>query len=200
MQKKLRKNIIRICILMTVTAVLLSNGCSAGKEPQKAADTDGQDSTAAVTAEKTKRKYQKQYVKKGDKVTVVYVGTLRDGSVFHKAGREDPFIFIVGDPRVMRGFSNAVIGMKLHGKKRFIIPPEGAYGNRNEYLIKKFAREEIPPDPEPEKGKVITMYGLNGRKMPATIIDVTDKAVMLDLNHPLAGKTLIYDAEIIDIE
>ena len=200
MQKKLRKNIIRICILMTVIAVLLSNGCSADKEPQEAVDTDGQDSTAAVTAEKTKRKYQKQYVKEGDKVTVVYVGTLRDGSVFHKADGENPFIFVVGSPRVLRGFNNGVIGMKLHERKRFVVPPEEAYGNRNEYLIKKFTREEMPPDTEPEKGKVIKMYGLDGREMPATIIDVTDKAVVLDLNHPQAGKTLIYNVEIIDIE
>ena len=200
MQKKLRKNIMRACVLMTVIAVLSSSGCSADKEPQEAAGAVSQDSTAAVTAEKTKRKYQKQYVKEGDKITVIYVGTLRDGTVFNKSDSKNPFIFVVGNPRVLRGFNGAVIGMKLHERKRFIVPPEEAYGNRNEYLIKKFTRDEMPPDTEPEKGKVITMYGMDGRKIPATVIDVTDKAVVVDLNHPLAGETLIYNAEIINIE
>lgn len=181
---------------------LLSVRCNGEKKPQESEpqiehETAEPDSVREAYSGNT---YQKQYVKKGDIVTCYYVGTLRDGTVFHKATPEMPFIFKVGTGEVLKGFDDAVIGMKLNEKKRIMLPPEMAHGRRNEYLVKRIPIEEIPPDQEIVKGKTIEMYDQYGKKIPATVIDVTDKAVTFDLNHPLAGKTLIYDIQVIDIK
>jgi FKBP-type peptidyl-prolyl cis-trans isomerase 2 len=138
--------------------------------------------------------------KKGDKVTLEYTGMLSDGTVFDASSKHDkPLQFEVGGGRVIPGFDKAVTGMKLGEEKKFTIAPAEAYGEVNPKLIKKVSRKEIPQDREPEVGMSLVMGTPEGRQMQALITVVTPEYIMLDLNHPLAGKALTFQIKVIKI-
>jgi len=138
--------------------------------------------------------------KKGDKVTLEYTGLLSDGTVFDASSKHDkPLQFEVGGGRVIPGFDKAVTGMKLGEEKKFTIPPTEAYGEANPKLIKKVSRKEIPQDRVPEVGMSLVMGTPEGRQMQALITEVTPEFIMLDLNHPLAGKALTFQIKVIKI-
>jgi len=138
--------------------------------------------------------------KKGDKVTLEYTGTLSDGTVFDASSKHDkPLQFEVGGGRVIAGFDKAVTGMKLGEEKKFTILPAEAYGEANPKLIKKVSRNEIPQDREPEVGMSLVMGTPQGRQVQALITEVTPEYIMLDLNHPLAGKALTFQMKVIKI-
>ena len=138
--------------------------------------------------------------KKGDKVTLEYTGMLNDGTVFDASSKHDkPLQFQVGGGRVIPGFDKAVTGMKLGEEKKFTIAPAEAYGEANPKLIKKVSRKEIPQDREPEVGMSLVMGTPEGRQMQALITEVTPEFIMLDLNHPLAGKALTFQIKVIKI-
>ena len=138
--------------------------------------------------------------KKGDKVTLEYTGMLDDGTVFDASSNHDePLQFEVGEGRVIPGFDKAVTGMKLGDEKKFTIPPAKAYGKPNPKLIKKVSRKEIPQDRKPEVGMRLVMGTPEGRQMQALITEVTPEYIILDLNHPLAGKALTFKIKVIKI-
>jgi FKBP-type peptidyl-prolyl cis-trans isomerase 2 len=138
--------------------------------------------------------------KKGDKVTLEYTGMLNDGTVFDASSKHDkPLQFEVGEGRVIPGFDKAVMGMKLGEKKKFTIAPAEAYGEPNPKLIKKVSRKEIPQDRKPEVGMSLVMGTPQGRQMQALITEVTPEYIILDLNHPLAGKALTFQIKVIKI-
>ena len=139
-------------------------------------------------------------IKKGDKIKVEYEGKLEDGTVFdssEKVGK--PLEFEVGSGQLIRGFDDAVIGMKKGEEKEVKLKPEDAYGQPNPQLLKKIPKEQLPADKELKPGMILGLSLPNGAKMPAIIKEVTDKEITLDLNHPLAGKTLTFKIKIIDI-
>jgi FKBP-type peptidyl-prolyl cis-trans isomerase 2 len=138
--------------------------------------------------------------KKGDKVTLEYTGMLDDGTVFDASSKHDkPLQFEVGGGRVIAGFDKAVTGMKLGEEKKFTISPTEAYGEPNPKLIKKVSRKEIPQDRKPEVGMSLVMGTPEGRQMQALITEVTPEYIILDLNHPLAGKALTFQIKVIKI-
>ena len=139
-------------------------------------------------------------IKKGDKIKVEYEGKLEDGTVFdssEKVGK--PLEFEVGSGQLIRGFDDAVIGMKKGEEKEVKLKPEDAYGQPNPQLLKKIPKEQLPADKELKPGMILGLSLPNGAKMPAIIKEITDKEITLDLNHPLAGKTLTFKIKIIDI-
>ena len=138
-------------------------------------------------------------VKKGDKIKVEYTGTLEDGTVFDSSEKHgQPLEFEVGSGQLIKGFDEAIIGMKKGEEKKITLPPSEAYGERNEQLIQKIPRENLPPEQEPQKGMML-MVGLpTGQQIPATITEVTDKEVIIDINPPLAGKTLKFKIKVIE--
>ncbi|MCK5283182.1 MAG: peptidylprolyl isomerase [Nanoarchaeota archaeon] len=138
-------------------------------------------------------------IKKGDKIKVEYTGTLDDGKVFDTSEGKKPLEFEVGSAQIIKGFDEAVVGMKKGEKKEITVKPEEAYGNPNMELIKKVPREQLPKDTELKPGMVLLLKSHSGHQFPATIIEVTDKEVTIDLNHPLAGKTIHFKLEIVDI-
>jgi len=139
-------------------------------------------------------------IKKGDKIKVDYEGKLEDGIVFdssEKAGK--PLEFEVGSGQLIKGFDDTVIGMKKGEEKEVKLKPEDAYGQPNPQLLKKIPKEQLPADKELKPGMILGLSLPNGAKMPAIIKEVTDKEITLDLNHPLAGKTLTFKIKIIEI-
>lgn len=144
-------------------------------------------------------------IKKGDKVKIDYTGTFEDGTIFDTSKHDEhshPLEFTVGAGMVIKGFDNAVTGLEKDAEKDFVVQPEEGYGQRNEQMIGKVPRDKIPTPPEGKElapGMMMVVAQENGQQMPATITEVNDKEVTIDLNHPLAGKVLKFNIKIVDI-
>jgi len=141
-----------------------------------------------------------QQVKNGDTVKVHYHGKLPDGTIFDSSEGRQPLEFEVGSGMVIPGFDNGVIGMSVGDKKTINIPAEEAYGSVEEDRFMEFPVNRFPPDLKPEVGMALTMSDGSGQQFPVVIADVLDDVVVLDANHPLAGKDLIFDIEMMEIK
>lgn len=136
----------------------------------------------------------------GDKVKVEYKGTLDDGTVFDSSeAHGEPLEFEVGTGQIIPGFEEAIMGMEEGEEKEFRLEPSEAYGEHNPQLVKAVPRDKMPLDEEPETGMMLLTELPNGAKIPAVITDLTKEEVTIDLNHPLAGKTLTFEIKVIGI-
>ncbi|MFY8090369.1 MAG: FKBP-type peptidyl-prolyl cis-trans isomerase [Chitinophagaceae bacterium] len=138
--------------------------------------------------------------KKGDTVHIHYHGTLTDGSIFDSSLQREPLTFEVGSGMVIPGFDNGVTGMQVGEKKTIHIPFMEAYGPVQEEMIMEFPKANFPPNITPEVGMQLAMNDGQGNQMPVTIVEVKEESVVLDANHALAGKDLIFDLELVDIK
>ncbi|MFY7879818.1 MAG: FKBP-type peptidyl-prolyl cis-trans isomerase [Lacibacter sp.] len=141
-----------------------------------------------------------QQVKNGDTVRVHYTGKLTTGELFDSSEGREPLEFEVGAGMMIKGFDAAVVGMALGDKKTVNIVPEEAYGERNDQMIIDFPRSNFPDDMTPEIGMQLMMNNNAGQQFPVTIVDVREDVVVLDANHQLAGKELVFDIEIVGID
>jgi peptidylprolyl isomerase len=135
---------------------------------------------------------------KGDKVKVHYTGSLDDGTVFDSSKERDPLQFRLGENQLITGFENAVFGMAIGEEKKVRIPAKDAYGDRVGDLVKSVDKKYLPKHIEPEVGMQLQV-GENEEMTIVTIAEVSEKSVLLDANHPLAGKILNFQIELIDI-
>ena len=140
-----------------------------------------------------------QKAKKGDKVNVHYHGKLIDGSTFDSSEGREPLQFTLGEGQVIKGFDDAVLDMLVGEKKTIHIPVADAYGERNDEMVMEFPLNEFPADMTPEIGMEINMGDNAGNVFPVVIVEIGDEVVVLDANHPLAGKDLIFDLELVSI-
>ena len=140
-------------------------------------------------------------VKNGDVVSVHYKGTLEDGAVFDSSHtREEPLTFQVGGGQVIPGFDQGVLGMLVGQTKTVSIEPANAYGPRNEEATQVIPKTAFPPGFPFEVGQTVEGTGGNGQQMAATIASEDKFTVTLDLNHPLAGKNLNFEIELVNIQ
>ncbi|MCA1802900.1 MAG: peptidylprolyl isomerase [Rhodothermaceae bacterium] len=137
--------------------------------------------------------------KNGDTVKVHYTGKLNDGSVFDSSENREPLEFQLGSGQLIPGFEKAVSGMTVGDSTTVTIPANEAYGEVNEELILSVEKDRLPADIQPEVGMQLQVQQPNGQPVPVVISDVTDGIVKLDANHPLAGKELIFDIEVVEI-
>jgi|SRR6185295_14349362 len=140
-----------------------------------------------------------QEAKNGDQVKVHYHGRLDDGTTFDSSEGRPPLQFQVGAGQVIKGFDDGVLGMKEGDKKTIHIPVHEAYGDKSPDMIIEFPRDQFPPDMSPEVGMQLNLRGQDGRSFPVVISDVKEEIVVLDGNHPLAGRDLIFDIEMVEI-
>ncbi|MCK5234793.1 MAG: peptidylprolyl isomerase [Candidatus Aenigmarchaeota archaeon] len=139
-------------------------------------------------------------VKKGDKVKVEYTGTLEDGTVFDSSEKHgEPLAFEVGAGQMIKGFDDAVVGMEVGDEKEITLKPADAYGDPNPQLIQKVPKDKLPKDADMKEGMQLAMALPNGQQIPATITEIGDTEVTIDINHPLAGKTLNFKLKLIDV-
>ena len=138
-------------------------------------------------------------VKNGDTVRIHYTGTLTDGSVFDSSEGRDPLEFTVGSGQVIAGMDAGLPGMVVGDKKRLEIPSADAYGPLNPEARQAIPREGIPDDIPLELGTQLQMQSPEGHVLPVTVVEVTEATVTLDANHPLAGKDLNFDIELVSI-
>ncbi len=137
--------------------------------------------------------------KKGDKVKVHYTGKLTSGDQFDSSAGRSPLEFTVGAGQMIPGFDAAIPGMNIGEKKTITISPEDAYGEKKEEAIIEFPKENIPADMKLEPGLKLQLRNEAGQPFPVVVADIKDEVVVLDANHELAGKKLIFDIELVEI-
>ncbi|HSK13651.1 MAG TPA: peptidylprolyl isomerase, partial [Phnomibacter sp.] len=138
-------------------------------------------------------------VKSGDVVEVHYTGRLTTGEQFDSSQGREPLEFTVGAGQMISGFDAGVVGMSIGDKKTINIAPEEAYGAWSEENTIPFPKENLPADMQVEVGMQLTMRTQDGRPFPVTVHEVTEESVILDANHMLAGKELVFDIEMVSI-
>lgn len=140
-------------------------------------------------------------VKDGDTVKVHYTGKLsEEGTVFDSSRERDPLEFTLGEGQLIPGFEQAVIGMEVGDSTTVDIESEDAYGARREDLELEVSKSDLPDNIDPQPGMQLQMQQQNGQAVPVQITEVEDDYVKLDANHPLAGKDLTFDIELLDIQ
>ncbi|HKJ34022.1 MAG TPA: peptidylprolyl isomerase [Balneolales bacterium] len=138
-------------------------------------------------------------VSQGDTVKVHYTGKLEDDSVFDSSLDREPLQFTLGKGQLIPGFEDAVVGMEPGEQKSVKIPVDKAYGPHRDDMLVKVKKEEFPNDVDPEVGQQLQVSQSNGQAFNVIVTDIEDEEVTLDANHPLAGKDLVFDIELIDI-
>lgn len=137
--------------------------------------------------------------KYGDKVTVHYTGKLVNGSVFDSTVDEDPLVFTLGEGDIIEGFEEGVLNMVVGEKKTIILPPEKAYGERDEEMKMTVPLADMPSDLDLAVGDELEVTDENDDLMLVIVAELNEESVTLDGNPPLAGETLIFDLELVSI-
>ena len=138
-------------------------------------------------------------VKNGDVVKVHYTGKVQDGEQFDSSVGKEPLEFTVGAGQIIKGFDTGVLGMKVGDKKVVVINAEEGYGERSEEAMIEFPKENVPAEMKLEVGLSLTLQDQEGRPFPVTVTEIREDAVVLDANHFLAGKTLVFDIEMVEV-
>jgi len=136
--------------------------------------------------------------KQGDTVKVHYTGKLEDGTVFDSSKDRDPLEFTIGSGSIIPGFENGVIGMSVGESKTVEIAPDDGYGQRRDDLTVTVEKERLPENINVEVGQALRMERENGRTIDVVVSEIKEDEVTLDANHPLAGKKLIFDIELVE--
>jgi FKBP-type peptidyl-prolyl cis-trans isomerase 2 len=135
----------------------------------------------------------------GDRVRVHYTGKLEDGTVFDTSRESDPLEFELGGGMVIPGFDEGVSGMEKGETRTIEIEPEDAYGQHHDELMFEVPREKFPDDYEPREGDKLQIPRDDGTPATFFVMEVKDGNVVLDANHPLAGKKLFFEIELVEI-
>jgi FKBP-type peptidyl-prolyl cis-trans isomerase 2 len=135
----------------------------------------------------------------GDTMKVHHGGKLDDGTVFDSSRERDPIEFTINEGEVIPGFEEAVRGMEVGETKTVEVQAGEGYGPRREDAVFEVQREQVPGEIDPEVGMQLQVQGQDGRPFAARVAEVSDESVTLDANHPLAGETLSFDPEPVEM-
>lgn len=155
--------------------------------------------SAVLVEDREQKGANMERVKKADTVRVHYTGRLEDGKVFDTSVRREPLQFTLGQQSVIAGLQQAVVGMAVGERKTIQIAPDQAYGAHRQDLVFEVGRGELPPNVEPEIGQRLRYRHPDGQPIAFTVTSVSESTVTLDGNHPLAGKALTFDLELVEI-
>ena len=139
-------------------------------------------------------------VRENDTVKVHYTGKLTDGQVFDTSEGKDPIEFTLGKGQLIPGFEKGLLDMKVNEKKTITIPKEEAYGEPREDLVQEVEKTQLPEEIKPEVGMGLVSKTPDGREMNLVVAEVKEETIVVDGNHPLAGKDLIFDLEVVEIK
>lgn len=136
-------------------------------------------------------------IEQGNTVKVHYTGKLEDNQIFDTSNGKQPIEFQVGANQVIPGFENAVLGLNVGDKTEVVIEPEQAYGPIREDLVITLPKTQIPADAEP--GAQLQGMGQNGEPFNVIVKEVNEENAVVDANHPLAGKQLTFEIEVVEV-
>ncbi len=137
--------------------------------------------------------------KDGDTVKVHYAGKYESGEEFDSSIGSEPLKFTIGGGEVIPGFEEAAVGMGIGERKSITIAPENGYGEYNENLVIDMPAQYFPEDISPTEGLQLKIVDENEEEVLVVVTEVNDEYIRLDANHPLAGKTLVFDIEMLEI-
>ena len=137
--------------------------------------------------------------KKGDTVQVHYTGKLENGTVFDTSRERHPLQFTLGNGQVIAGFENAITGMNVGESKTAVIPVGEGYGPRRDDMIVTIKRDTLPPGLTAKVGQRLEITQTDDQVLLVTVTGVTESSITIDANHPLAGKVLTFDLELVGI-
>jgi FKBP-type peptidyl-prolyl cis-trans isomerase 2 len=146
-----------------------------------------------------KKKAEEIIVSEGKSVKVNYTLTV-DGKVLDSSKGREPLQFKAGNHEMIPGFEKAVMGMKSGEKKSFTLSPAEGYGQVDPKALQDIPKKQLPPDITPKAGMTLLAQGNNGQGIPVKIVEVKEDVVVIDFNHPLAGKTLNFDVEVLEVK
>lgn len=138
--------------------------------------------------------------KNGDIVQVDYTGTLENGTVFDTSVGGEPLNFTLGEGKMIPGFEQAILGMKVGESKTVTIPADEAYGPYRDDLVLVVNREDLPTGLDPDVGQQLQMTLPSGGTSVGTVTNATDTTITVDFNYPLAGKDLTFEIELVSIQ
>jgi FKBP-type peptidyl-prolyl cis-trans isomerase 2 len=136
----------------------------------------------------------------GDLVSVHYTGKLKSGEVFDSSKDRNPLEFTLGNKEMLAGFEEGVVGMKPGELKSVTLEPENAFGERREDLLLELPKKEFPQDITPSVGLQLKLSNSSGANLTVVITEVGEESVTLDGNHPMAGQTVVFDIELVEIK
>jgi len=165
-----------ICVILLVilTGILLLTGCAGKGDSAMAND--------------------------GDTVEVHYKGTLEDGTVFDTFRGREPLEFTLGEGTIIPGFEENVKGMQVGQTKTVALPAEEAYGPRRDELVMVIERDKLPEGLNPAIGQQLQMQQADGGTAIVIVTDVSETTITIDANHPLVGKDLTFEIELLEIK
>ncbi|MFP4444698.1 MAG: peptidylprolyl isomerase [Desulfosudaceae bacterium] len=137
--------------------------------------------------------------KHGDTVKVHYTGKLESGETFDSSRDREPLEFTIGNGEIIEGFEESVVGMATGDTKELTIEPDKGYGQYQEELAVEVERSQIPDDIEVAPGQQLQIRQPDGQVINVTVTDVSAETVVLDANHPLAGRDLYFDIELVAV-
>ena len=139
-------------------------------------------------------------VKQNDTVRVHYTGKLVDGQVFDSSREREPIEFTLGQGQLIPGFEKGLLDMKVNEQKTIKIPAEEAYGSPRPELVQEVDKSQLPEEIKPEPGMGLVSKSPDGREMNLVVTEVKEDSIVVDGNHPLAGKDLVFDLEVVEIK
>ena len=135
----------------------------------------------------------------GKTVSLKYVVKLEDGTIIDASEDSAPLVFTIGDPNIIPGMIDAVIGLKEGDSKSFSVAPKDAYGEHDPSFVRELPRNLFPDDMQIAVGDQLAAINNNGQEIPFTVMEASEAMILADFNHILAGKTLLFDVEIIEV-
>jgi FKBP-type peptidyl-prolyl cis-trans isomerase SlpA len=139
-------------------------------------------------------------VKADDTVQVHYTGKLEDGNVFDSSREREPLEFTLGQGEIIPGFEQGILDMEVNETKTIEVPHTEAYGERKDELLHEVPKDQLPEEIKPEVGMALSSKMPDGREIPLTVTEVGEEKIVVDANHPLAGKDLTFEVEVVAIK
>src|SRR2546429_5163034 len=152
--------------------------------------------STAVSAQNNK---DEKVIKDGSVVSLQYTLSGDDGKTIESNKSKEPLKYTQRQHQIIPGLEKELTGMKVGGEKRIKVKPEDAYGPIDPKAIQEFPKEKIPPEGQ-KVGAILTARGPQGQAIPVKVKEVQEKTVVLDMNHPMAGKTLVFDIKVLEGE
>lgn len=151
---------------------------------------------SALAAAKAK---DERVVKDGLLISLDYTLKSPEGKVLETSKGREPLRYIHGQKMMVPGLEKELTGMKVGGEKHVTVKPEDGYGRINPKAVKEIPKEKIPPNAL-KVGATLAAREPDGSMVPMTVKQIKEKTVVMDMNHPMAGKTLVFDVKIVDIQ